>query len=155
VTVLLFRVAAMVIGVVIGMTVGLSEATNHGGAPRSTPARIAASVPTSEPASMPFDHHCADLLVSTQVQLAVVDGVWACLEPGVQALFQGTGDAAVTGFGYFTGHRFIGCDGSMCVYLLNFEATTAGTTGISETTMTVWLDNRGLVAHAAIPKAIP
>ena len=43
----------------------------------------------------------------------------------------------------------------MCVYALTFDATTAGTTGMSETTMTVWLDSRGLVAHAAIPKAIP
>src|SRR5437868_4815184 len=114
------------------MTVGVVHASNHGGGPLSTRARTAASVATSEPASMSFDHHCADLLVDTQVQLAVVDGVWACLEPGVQELFHGTGDTAVSGFGYFTGQRFIGCDGSMCVYLLTFEATTAGTTGISE-----------------------
>ena len=109
----------------------------------------------SEPVIVSFDHHCADLLVRTQVQVAVAHGIWACLEPSVQALFKGTGDAAVSGYGYFTGFRFIACDGSMCVYSLSFDATTAGTTGISETTMAVWLDVRGLVAHAAIPKAIP
>jgi hypothetical protein len=155
VTVLLFRVAATVIAVVIGVTVGLNQVTKHGGAPLATRPLTAARVAASEPASMSFDRHCADLLVETQVQFAVVDGVWACLEPGVQALFRGTGDAAVSGFGYFTGYTFIGRDGSVCVYSLRFEATTAGTTGISETTMTVWLDDRGLVAHAAIPKAIP
>lgn len=102
------------------------------------------------------DHHCADLLVQTQVQLAVVHGVWDCLEPSVQSLFKGRDDRAlVGGSSYFTGVRLIGCDGSLCVYALMFEATTAGTTGISETTITVWLDDRGLVTHAAIPKPIP
>jgi len=102
-----------------------------------------------------LDHGCADRFVQAQVQLAVVKGVWACLEPAVQDIFNGSGDAAVVGGGYFTSARFIGCDDSMCVYALSFEATTAGTSHIPETTMTVWLDDDGLVAHAAIPKPIP
>lgn len=126
----------------------------------STAARSAASRSTQpavvQAAPVASDHHCADLLAETIVQLAVVHGVWNCLEPSVKAMFKGTGDRALVGVSpYFTGARFIGCDGSMCVYALTFDATTAGTTGMSETTMTVWLDGRGLVAHAAIPKAIP
>lgn len=105
---------------------------------------------------VPEDHHCADLLVQTEIQLAVVHGVWNCLEPSVQSLFKGRGDRALIGRSpYFVGVRFIGCDGAMCVYALMFEATTAGVTGVSETTMTVWLDSQGLVAHAAVAKPIP
>ena len=100
-------------------------------------------------------HHCADLLVRTEVQLAVVPGVWNCLEPQVQALFKGTGDDAVVTASPFTGSAFIGCDSWLCVYTLTFDATTAATKGMDETTMTVWLDSRGLVSHAAIPKAVP
>jgi hypothetical protein len=149
------RVAALAIAVVIAASVGLGQMAKHDQAPTTLRRAIAAGAPANDAASTSLDHRCADLLVQTQVQLAVVHGVWACLEPNVQALFKGAGDAAASGYGYFTGYRFIGCDGSMCVYSLSFEATTAATTGISETTMTVWLDDRGLVAHAAIPKAIP
>ena len=101
-------------------------------------------------------HRCADLFVQTQVQLAVVQGAWACLETPVQKMYRGTGDEALVGSSpYFTADKFIGCDGSICVYSMAFEATTAGKTGVSWTTMTVWLDGQGLVAHAAVPKPVP
>ena len=140
---------------ILVFTLGATLAGSHG-----PPSRSAAShgplQTVTQVALVTDDHHCADLLVQTEVQLAVVRGVWDCLEPPVQALFKGTGDEALVGRSpYFTGVKFIGCDGSMCVYALAFEATTAGTTGLSETTMSVWIDGRGLVAHAAIPKAIP
>jgi hypothetical protein len=117
---------------------------------------VSGDVASATVLTAPVGHRCADLLVQTMVQLAVVHGVWACLEPSVQKLFTGTGDQALVGQSpYFTGDRFVGCDASMCVYAMTFEATTAGVTGLSETTMTVWLDTRGLVAHAAIPKPLP
>jgi len=100
------------------------------------------------------DHHCADLLAQSEVQLAPVKGVWNCLEPAVQATFNGTGDRAVAASsGYFLAPvTLIGCDEHVCVYSLPLEATTAATSGTSETTLTVWLDGAGLVAYAAIPK---
>jgi len=106
--------------------------------------------------AVPSAHRCADLFVQTQVQLAVVRGAWACLETRVQKLYRGTGDEALVGSSpYFTADKFIGCDDSICVYSMAFEATTAGKTGVSWTTMTVWLDSQGLVAHAAVPKPVP
>ena len=107
-------------------------------------------------APAPNGPHCADLFVQTQVSLAVVHGVWSCLEGPVQHLYKGTGDEALVGASpYFTADKFIGCDDSICVYSMAFEATTAGKTGVSWTTMTVWLDSQGLVAHAAVPKPVP
>ena len=124
------------------------------------PAAIALGFATSEPApavpSLNPDHHCADLLVRTEVEVGVVRGVWDCLEPAVQHMFTGTGDEALAGYpSYFVGDKFLSCDGAMCVYELQFEATTAATTGVPVTTMTVWLDDQGLVSHAAIPKPVP
>lgn len=124
----------------------------------TTAAALALSACGGETASVPNANgpHCADLFVQTQVSLAVVHGVWGCLEAPVQKLYKGTGDAALAGSSpYFTGDRFVGCHESMCVYALEFEATTAGRAGVSWTTMTVWLDTQGLVAHAAVPKPIP
>ena len=141
-------VTAGLLAAVIAQTVGVSTACSSGSSRPLTALLSQASSADS--------HRCADLLVKTEIQLAEVHGVWRCLEPGVQRLFKGTGDRALVGTSpYFTGSRFIGCDGAMCVYAMTFEATTAGTTGISETTMTIWLDGQGLVAHAAIPKAVP
>ena len=123
--------------------------TPRAGGESSSPIEIAS--PNTDAVA---DHHCADLFAQTEVQLAPVKGVWNCLEPAVQATFNGTGDRAVAGSaGYFLAPvTLIGCDQHVCVYSLPLEATTAATSGTSETTLTVWLDGDGLVAYAAIPK---
>lgn len=154
---------ALLVWIVVGILAGLpnvgSEAgglAKHATASRASMPSASRPIVTSDSSIGQIDHRCADLFVETQVRLAVVPGVWACLEPRVQALYKGTGDAALLGSSpYFIEYRFIGCDRSICVYSLSFEATTAGKTGISDTTMTVWLDHGGLVSHAAIPKPIP
>jgi hypothetical protein len=102
------------------------------------------------------DHHCADLFAQSVAQLAPVHGVWNCLEPAVQAEYNGNGDEAIVSVSaYFLAPvTFIGCSNSLCVYSLPLEATTAAELGISQTTMTVWLDDRGLVAYAAVPRPL-
>ena len=102
------------------------------------------------------DHHCADLLAQSVVQLGPVHGVWNCLEPAVQSGYSGSGDQAVVeASAYFLAPvTLIGCHQSVCVYSLPLEATTAAKLGISETTMTIWLDDDGLVAYAAVPAAL-
>jgi hypothetical protein len=102
------------------------------------------------------DHHCADLLAQSMVQVGPVHGVWNCLEPAVQSRYTGSGDQAMSeAAAYFLAPAtLIGCHQSVCVYSLPLEATTAAKLGISETTMTIWLDDDGLVAYAAVPAAL-
>ena len=132
----------------------LAIATLACGSPGAGGASSSPSGVASPRADAAGDHHCADLLAQSEVQLAPVKGVWNCLEPAVQETFNGTGDRAVAGSsGYFLAPvTLIGCDEHVCVYSLPLEATTAATSGTSETTLTVWLDGGGLVAYAAIPK---
>ena len=95
------------------------------------------------------DHRCADLLAQAQVQLAPVPGVWRCLEPAVQATYSGTGDRMVIASGPFLAPAtLIACDGNLCVYSLLLEAATAVKLGTPELTMTIWLDEHGLVELA-------
>lgn len=70
----------------------------------------------------------------------------------MQSHYTGSGDGAVVeASAYFLAPAtLIGCHQSVCVYSLPLEATTAANLGISETTMTIWLDNDGLVAFAAV-----
>jgi len=108
---------------------------------------------TSASALATTDHHCADLLAQSVVQLGPVHGVWNCLEPAVQSRYRGSGDQAVVeASAYFLAPvTLIGCHLLVCVYSIPLEATTAATLGISETAMTIWLDDAGLVAYAAVP----
>ena len=119
-------------------------------ADRPNPPIAAAASPT---AAATTDHHCADLLAQSVIQLGPVHGVWNCLEPAVQSRYTGSGDQAVVEASvYFLAPAtLIGCHQSVCVYSLPLEATTAAKLGITETTMTIWLDNDGLVAYAAVP----
>jgi hypothetical protein len=74
------------------------------------------------------------------------------LEPAFRSRYIGSGDQAVVdASAYFVAPAtLIGCHEAVCVYALPVEATTAAKLGISETTMTVWLDSDGLVAYAAV-----
>jgi hypothetical protein len=117
-------------------------------------AKIVPAAP--QPTSLGVNHHCADLFAQSEVQVAAVQGVWNCLEPAVQARYWGTGDQAVaeTAAYFLAPATLVGCDKSVCVYSLPLEATTSAQAGVSETTMTVWLDSAGLVAYVAVPKPV-
>jgi hypothetical protein len=117
-------------------------------------AQIAPAAPQAT--SLGFNHHCADLFAQSVIQVAAVHGVWNCLEPAVQARYWGTGDQALaeTSASFLAPATLLGCDKSVCVYSLPLEATTSAQAGVSETTMTIWLDGAGLVAYVAIPKPV-
>jgi len=90
--------------------------------------------------------------VQSQLQLPPVPGVWACLEPAVQATYPQQGDQAValSGGFFLPPATFLGCDSDLCAYTMRFEATTAARLKVSATTLTVWLDGDGRVAFVGI-----